>query len=100
MNDLPGRQQQDRGLIAAVCLVVDPHSIAVEEPVEVGITRPGLFMASGARRVSMTRGRRYQMIRADHGRASNTALNGVSATRRKRVNPPASTTSAIRASPA
>ena len=36
----------------------------------------------------------------DHGRASSTRLKGVSATRRKRVKPAATTTSRSRASPA
>src|SRR5581483_2636687 len=44
--------------------------------------------------------RRSREPRVCYGRASNTRLNGVSATRRKRVKPAASTTSLILASPA
>ena len=45
-------------------------------------------------------GVRALAARGPYSRASNTRLNGVSAARRKRVQPPAVTTSRIRASPA
>src|ERR1700689_975759 len=62
--------------------------------------RGGALAPDGARRVGLTRGRRHRPCRRGYGRASNTRLNGVSATRRKRVKPAAPTTSPILASPA
>ncbi len=69
VDDRPGRQQQDRVAPAAVDLVEEPHAVA--------------------RRVAL----QVRVAGAVHGRTSNTRLNGVSATRRKRVKPAAVTTS-------
>jgi hypothetical protein len=59
-------------------------------------TRP----PGGARQASLACGRRCRPCRGGQGRASYTRLNGVSATRRNCVKPPAVTTSRILASPA
>ena len=68
-------------------------------PTPFGVACAGLLVPGGARRVSLTRGRRH-WPRRFHGRASYTRLKGVSAARRKRVKPAAVTTSLILASPA
>ena len=68
-------------------------------PTPFGVVCAGLLVPGGARRVSLTRGRRH-WPRRFHGRASYTRLKGVSAARRKRVKPAAVTTSLILASPA
>src|ERR1700691_1440336 len=82
MDDRPRRQEQDGRLAGAVHLVVQPNAVALKVTGGVGIARACLLARFG------------------HGRASNTRLNGVSATRRNRVKPPAVTTSRILASPA
>ena len=89
VHDRPARQQQHDRLAAAVGLPPDAHAVPLEVP------------------LGVRRARRRPGVRPPHpptltgyGRASYTWLNGVSATRRKRVNPPASTTSRMRASPA
>ena len=89
VHDRPGRQQQDDRLAGAVGLPPDAHAVALE--VSLGVRR--------ARRRPGVRPPHPPTLTA-YGRASYTWLNGVSATRRKRVNPPASTTSRMRASPA
>ena len=89
VNNRPGRQQQNRRIAGAVHLVVDPHPAALHEALGAGVARPGLLRA-----------RPRQRGCGRHGLASYTMLNGVSATRRNRVNPPAVTTSRILASPA
>ena len=89
VHDRPGRQQQDDRLAGAVRLPPDAHAVALE--VSLGVRR--------ARRRPGVRPPHPPTLTA-YGRASYTWLNGVSATRRKRVNPPASTTSRMRASPA
>ena len=84
------RKQEDGWRAAAVHLVEGADAVALDVPVEVGVARPGLFRAR-------LPNRQFTQIQ---GRASYTMLNGVSAARRKRVKPPALTTSRIRASPA
>ncbi len=94
VHDRPRRQQDDGRPVRSVGLVRDPHAVALDVAARVGI--PGArLLVRGARGGSVTRAPRER-----HGRASNTRLNGVSATRRNRVKPAASTTSRIRASPA
>ena len=90
VDDRPGRQQQDRRLALAVDLVEDAHAVALDEALLVGVAGARLLMGA----------RRRRCRRRRHGRASKTRLNGVSAARRKRVKPPAVTTSRMRASPA
>ena len=67
-------------------------------------SRRRLAVASGPRTRAGAPAARFGRGRPEHsrtyGRASYTRLNGVSAARRKRVKPPAWTTSRIRASPA
>ena len=105
-NERPGRQQEDRLLALAVDLVEEPHPVALDEPFGVWVAGAAL-LAVAAGRLAGRPGDRVDCgvhaplaDRSPHGRASNTRLNGVSAARRKRVNPPPATTSPIRASPA
>ena len=81
VDERPGREEEDRGVAVAPALPVHADALALDEALFVG------------------REDRPLLARA-YGRASNTMLNGVSAARRKRVIPPAVTTSRMRASPA
>src|SRR5438874_1484790 len=89
MHDPPGGQKQHRRLAGAVALPVDAHAITYDDAGQVGLACRGSGVAPS-----------HLVNRRPHGFASNTRLKGVSAARRKRVNPPAETTSPIRASPA
>ncbi len=79
-------------------------AVALDEALVVGIAGATLLaVAAGRSPGGLSRDVAVRLTRLDrsaHGRASNTRLNGVSAARRKRVKPPAATTSPIRASPA
>ena len=81
VDDPPRREQEHGRLAGAEAFPGDPDAVALDNARRVRLLRP----CAGVRR---------------HGLASNTRLNGVSAARRKRLNPPAETTSRIRASPA
>ena len=101
VDDRPGRQQQHRRLAVAVPLPEDPHPVALGISLGVGISGASLLAPAGARELAPARGCRYgRFCGVGQTLVSNTRLNGVSAARRKRVKPPASTTSRIRASPA
>src|SRR6476660_9691362 len=94
MHKRPGRQQEHRVLALAVDLPEDALAVALGEALAVGVARARLL----ARDI-----RAHGLLddqRPVHRRASNTRLNGVCAARRKRVKPPAMTTSRIFASPA
>src|SRR5207248_11502228 len=111
MDDRPGRQEQNRWVARAVALPEDPDPAALGVADFIRISGAGLlapgdadFSGGHRRRSSHFRWRcpRRSVGTATrtYGRASNTLLNGVSATRRNRVKPAAVTTSRIRASPA
>src|SRR3954454_4350913 len=89
MQDRPRGHQQDRPLAFAVAFPVDLDPVAFDEALV--IRQPGRAASVASA---------HAVDRMCHGLASNTRLNGVSAARRKRVNPPAAITSPILASPA
>ena len=89
VHDRPGGQEQDRGRSRPVALPVDPDAVSRDDALLVRRSRRAPGVAPP-----------HLVDRSRHGRASNTRLKGVSAARRKRLKPPAATTSPIRASPA
>src|ERR1700729_531517 len=113
MDDRPRRQEEHGGLTGAVHLVEHPDPVPLQVALLVGIARPGLLAPYTSPATALTqltargvpgpvqaRGRHCRLWPGTQGRASNTRLNGVSAARRKRVNPPVAVTSRILASPA
>ena len=87
VDDGPRRHEEQRYGPGTEDLVPHLYAVALYKPVTVGrtCTHDASFPRSA---------------RSGHGRASNTVLNGVSATRRNLVNPAAVTTSRMRVSPA
>ncbi len=89
VHDRPGGEEQDRGRSLPVALPVDPDAVPRDDALLVRLSRRASGVAPP-----------HLVDRSRHGRASNTRLKGVSVARRKRLKPPAATTSPIRASPA
>ena len=52
VDDLPGREKEDGALAVAIDLVEDPYPVALHEPIDVRIARPGLFAPCGTVYVS------------------------------------------------
>jgi hypothetical protein len=96
VNQRPGRHQEDGFLALAIDLVEEALAVALDEALAVGVAGAALLAVAADR----SHGRRGWCDRGAHGRASKTRLKGVSAARRKRVNPPSETTSPILDSPA
>ena len=96
VDQRPGREQEDRLLALSVDLIEEPLAVALDVALLLRVAGAGLLARPTDARALPVADHDHLV----HGRASNTRLKGVCSARRKRVKPPATTTSRIFACPA